>query len=107
MELVTVPFALSDTLAGKTFVRYLISLIAIFLVLFLVLNFTIRKLVLTPVVRLTRMADEISQGNLKGVELKVSGEDELAEMSIAFNHMRRRIIKIVQLVRKMKAQNNA
>ena len=106
-QLVTVPFALSDTLAGKTFIRYLISLIAIFLVLFLILNFTIRKLVLTPVSRLTRMADEISQGNLKGVELKVSGEDELAEMSTAFNHMRRRIIKIVQLVRKMKAQNNA
>jgi nitrogen fixation/metabolism regulation signal transduction histidine kinase len=53
------------------------------------------------------MADEVSNGNLKGAEIKVTGKDELAEMSAAFNRMRRSVIKIVQLVRKMKAQEKA
>ena len=105
IELVTVPYSLPESLANKTFIHFLVYLVVIFALLYVVLNIALRKLVLTPVVRLTRMADDISQGNLKGVELKVSGNDELAEMSTTFNQMRRRIIKIVQLVRKLKAQD--
>ena len=77
------------------------------MLLFLVINITIRKLVLRPVSRLTLMADEVSKGNLKSAEIKVSGKDELAEMTATFNRMRRSVIKIVQLVRKMKAQAKA
>lgn len=106
-QMVTVPYTLPAELAKKTFFSFLISLTAIFLLLFLVINITIRKLVLRPVSRLTRMADEVSNGNLKGAEIKVTGKDELAEMSAAFNRMRRSVIKIVQLVRKMKAQEKA
>lgn len=106
-QMVVVPYSLPAELARKTFYSFLISLAAIFLVLFLVINITIRKLVLKPVSRLTRMADEVSKGNLKSAEIKVTGKDELAEMSAAFNRMRRSVIKIVQLVRKMKAQNKA
>ena len=106
-QMVVVPYSLPAELARKTFYSFLISLAAIFLVLFLVINITIRKLVLKPVSRLTRMADEVSKGNLKSAEIKVTGKDELAEMSAAFNRMRRNVIKIVQLVRKIKAQNKA
>jgi protein-histidine pros-kinase len=106
-QMVVVPYTLPAELARKTFFSFLISLAAIFLLLFLVINLTIRKLVLRPVSRLTRMADEVSKGNLKSAEIKVTGEDELAEMSAAFNRMRRSVIKIVQLVRKMKAQDKA
>ena len=42
------------------------------------------------------MADEVSKGNLKSAEIKVSGKDELAEMTVAFNRMRRSVVKIVQ-----------
>jgi methyl-accepting chemotaxis protein len=106
-QMVVVPYSLPAELAQKTFISFMISLAAIFLLLFLVINITIRKLVLRPVSRLTRMADEVSKGNLKSAEIKVTGKDELAEMSAAFNRMRRSVIKIVQLVRKMKAQVKA
>jgi protein-histidine pros-kinase len=107
MQMVVVPYTLPAQLARKTFYSFLVSLAAIFLLLFLVINITIRKLVLRPVLRLTRMADEVSKGNLKSAEIKVTGKDELAEMLTAFNRMRRSVIKIVQLVRQMKAQNKA
>jgi HAMP domain-containing protein len=79
----------------------------LFCVLFLVINIAIRKLVLVPVSRVTRLADEASKGNLRDPEIKVTGGDELAEMSAAFNRMRRSIIKIVQLLRKQQAQAKA
>jgi len=106
-RMVAVPYTLPAELARKTFFSFLLSLAVIFLLLFFVINITIRKLVLTPVSRLTRMADELGKGNLKSVEIKVSGKDELAEMSAAFNRMRRSIIKIVQLMRKMQAKIKA
>jgi protein-histidine pros-kinase len=79
----------------------------IFVILFLVINISLRKLVLKPVRRITRLADEVSKGNLKDAELKVSGKDEIADMSRAFNRMRRSVIKMVQMMRKMQAQKKA
>ena len=103
-QMVVVPYTLPAELARKTFISFLISLAVIFLLLFFVINITIRKLVLKPVLRLTRMADELSKGNLNSAEIKVTGKDELAEMSAAFNRMRRSVIKVVQLMRKMQAK---
>jgi methyl-accepting chemotaxis protein len=106
-QMVVVPYTLPAELARKTFFSFLVSLAVIFLLLFCIINITIRKLVLKPVSRITRMADEVSKGNLKSAEIKVTGKDELAEMSAAFNRMRRSVIKIVQLIRKMRAQIKA
>jgi len=106
-QMVVVPYTLPAELARKTFLSFLISLAVIFLLLFFVINITIRKLVLKPVLRLTRMADELSKGNLNSAEIKVTGKDELAEMSAAFNRMRRSVIKVVQLMRKMQAKLKA
>jgi protein-histidine pros-kinase len=106
-QTVVVPYTLPAELARKTFFSFLISLAVIFLLLFFVINITIRKLVLKPVLRLTRMADELAKGNLENAEIKVTGKDELAEMSAAFNRMRRSVIKIVQLMRKMQAKLKA
>ena len=81
--------------------------IVVFLILFLVVNITLRKLVLKPVAQITHMADETSRGNLRSAEIKVTGKDEIAEMLRAFNRMRRSIIKLVQMMKKMQAQLKA
>ena len=106
-QMVAVPYTLPAELARNTLISFLVSLAVIFMVLFFVINIAIRKLVLTPVSRLTRMADELGKGNLQGGEIKISGKDELAEMVAAFNRLRRSVIKIVQLMRKMQAKIRA
>ncbi len=106
-QMVVVPYTLPAELAKKTFISFLLSLATLFLLLFLVINITLRKLVLKPVERITRLADEVSKGNLRDSELKESGSDEIAEMTRAFNRMRRSVIKIVQLMRKLQAQVKA
>jgi len=106
-QMVTVPYTLPAQLAQKTFLSFIVSLAALFLLLFLVINITLRKLVLQPVAKLTRLADEVSKGNLRDSEVEVSGNDEISEMTRAFNRMRRSVIKIVQLMRKTQAQAKA
>ncbi|MDH3764151.1 MAG: HAMP domain-containing protein, partial [Gammaproteobacteria bacterium] len=94
-------------LARKTFFSFLVSMAVIFLIIFLVINVVIRKLVLKPVSQIIRMADETSKGNLRTAEIKVTGNDEIADMLRAFNRMRRSIIKIVQMMKRMQAQAKA
>lgn len=99
-QMVTVPYTLPAELARKTFISFIFSLAMLFCVLFVVINIAIRKLVVKPVNRVTRMADQVSKGNLRDAELKVNGKDEIADMLLAFNRMRRSMIKLVQLLRK-------
>lgn len=103
-QIVLAPYTLPAQLAEKTFVSFLVSMATIFLILFLVINITIRKLVLKPVMRVTRQAEAVSKGNLKESEIKVTGKDEIADMSRAFNRMRRSLIKVVQMMRKAQAE---
>lgn len=106
-QMVVVPYTLPAELARKTFFSFLVSMAAIFLILFLVVNITLRRLILKPVAQIIHMADETSKGNLRSPEIKVSGNDEIADMLRAFNRMRRSIIKMVQMMRKMQAKAKA
>ncbi len=103
-QMVVVPYTLPAELAQKTFISFLVSMAVIFLILFLVINITIRKLVLKPIMRVTHQAEQVSKGNLRDPEIKVTGNDEIADMSRAFNRMRRSVIKIVQMMKRMQAE---
>ena len=107
LVMVVVPYTLPVQLAQKTFIGLLASMAMIFLILFLLINITIRKLVLKPIMRVTHQAEQGSKGNLRDPEIKVTGNDEIAEMLRAFNHMRRSVIKIVQIMRRMQAEAKA
>lgn len=98
--LVFVFYPLPDGQAGAALFSFIVFLGILSAALFIIINVTLRRLVLVPLSRLTRLANEASNGNLRDAEIKVSGNDELAEMSAAFNRMRRKIIKFVQLLRK-------
>ncbi len=91
--------------------RLVIALVAslafVFLVLFSVINSVLRKRVLKPVAQVKRMADETAEGNLSLPDIKVTGEDEIADMQRAFNGMRRSMVRIVQISKKLQAKVKA
>ena len=76
------------------------ALTAAFAVLALVLNLALSRLVLKPLARVRGLAEQVSDGNLRGAELKADGSDEIADMLNAMNRMRRAMIRLVQLLRK-------
>lgn len=103
-QLVAVPFPIPSDLTNRSVTSFIVFLASFFIVLFLVLRIMLRKLVLVPVSRVTRLATKLVQGNLQDTEIKVTGKDELADMTRAFNRLRRRMIKVVQLLRKQQAR---
>lgn len=96
--------SLPADVARETFISFVLVLAGLCVALLVIINVAIRKLVLVPVSRVRLLAAKVGKGNLRDAEIKVSGNDELTEMTVAFNRMRRKIIKLVQLLRKHQAE---
>ncbi len=95
-----VAYLLAPASPVTSLVAFAVALTAAFAVLLLVLNLALRRIVLTPLARVKGLAEQVSDGNLRGPELKADGDDEIADMLNAMNRMRRAMIKLVQLLRK-------
>lgn len=87
-QLVSVPMAIPLGIARRTYVTFLIILIAIFAIIFAILNLLLHYLVITPVKRVSAMADAVSLGE-EDVEAYIKpGKDEISSLSVSFNRMR-------------------
>jgi HAMP domain-containing protein len=87
-QLVSVPMAIPLEIARRTYITFLIILIAIFAIIFAILNLLLHYLVITPVKRVSGMADAVSLGE-EDVEPYVKpGNDEISSLSVSFNRMR-------------------
>ena len=88
-HVVSVPMAVPMQRAHDTFVSLMVLLVGIFAVLFVVLNLLLQFVIVQPIVRMSRLATDVSVGRPDVPELTVSGSDEIAALSASFNRMRR------------------
>ena len=87
-QLVSVPMAIPLEIARRTYITFLIILIAIFAIIFAILNVLLHYLVITPIKRVSGMADAVSLGE-EDVETYVKpGNDEISSLTVSFNRMR-------------------
>ena len=87
-QLVSVPMAIPLGIARRTYITFLIILIGIFAIIFAILNVLLHYLVITPIKRVSAMADAVSLGE-EDVEAYVKpGNDEISSLSVSFNRMR-------------------
>ena len=97
-QIVSVPMSVPLNIASSEFQKLGIYLGAIGLGTMLVLDLALVLIVIRPVRKLARAADEISRGNLEVPELKVKGRDEIASLSSAFNRMYLSLKKAIQML---------
>jgi HAMP domain-containing protein len=88
-NVVSVPMAVPVQRAHDTFITLMALLVGIFAVLFVLLNLLLHFVIVRPVVRMSRLATDVSLGKPDVPELTVSGSDEIAALSASFNRMRR------------------
>jgi protein-histidine pros-kinase len=88
-NVVSVPMAVPVQRAHDTFVTLMALLVGIFAVLFVLLNLLLHFVIVRPIVRMSRLATDVSLGRPDVPELTVSGSDEIAALSASFNRMRR------------------
>jgi HAMP domain-containing protein len=92
-QIVSVPMSLPLGLADRAFKTLLISLTGVFLFTLALLDMGLILIVVHPVDRLSRMAEEISRGNLQISDLPDKGWDEISQMARSFNRMHQSLMK--------------
>jgi len=96
-QIISVPASVPIQMAHnalKTLFLYLAG--AAFLML-LILDWLLVVTVIRPVAKLSRMADEISQGKL-GEDLPAKGRDEVSVLAASFNRMQRSMKQAIQML---------
>lgn len=99
-QVVSVPFASAIANADRAFRAFMISLIAVFAAVFLVVNGVLYLLVLRPVRQIARVADRLSLGDAPVEDFPKHGASEITSVSLSFNRMRKSLKKAMRLLEK-------
>ncbi len=97
-QIVSVPMSLPLQRANKTFQVFMVSLIAIFVLVGLLLNILLHLVVIKPVRHMAENANRVSMGALDAAELEVRGKDEISSLAQSFNRMHRSLINAVKML---------
>lgn len=97
-QVVTVPMDVPLRKAERAFTTFMISLAAVFLSVFVVLNVMLSWLIVRPIRRMSEAADKISTGDFGVPEFAEKGRDEVSVLGSSFNRMRRSLEKAMQMI---------
>lgn len=97
-RIVAVPMAVPLQKAQDAFRTFMGSLIGVFIAIIVILNLMLRAIVIAPVTKMSRIADEVSKGNMEAPEFSERGKDEISVLAASFNRMRRSLEKAMKLL---------
>jgi HAMP domain-containing protein len=98
-QILTVPMEVPLKLAREAYVKFLVILVAVFALIFVVLNVLLHYLVIAPVKKVSAIADRVSLGE-EGVETYVKpGSDEISSLSVSFNRMRESLKHAMEMLK--------
>lgn len=98
-QIVAVPTALPREKAQQLFTTFTASLVGVFVVLFLVLNWLLQRLVVRPVREVALAARRVSQGDMSLAEFAETRGDEIGTLQKSFNRMRRSLVKAMGMLK--------
>jgi protein-histidine pros-kinase len=97
-QIVSAPMQLPIRRANTAFAGFMVSLAAVFVLVFAAVNAMLIFLVTRPANRLSKIANEVSLGNLEAEEFEVSGKDEIAALSESFSRMRKSLVEAIKML---------
>ncbi|MEX8519905.1 MAG: DUF3365 domain-containing protein [Leptothrix sp. (in: b-proteobacteria)] len=97
-QIVSVPMAVPMARAEETFKVFIGSLIGIFLLIGLVLNAMLWALVIRPITRLSKLADQVSLGEMEVPEFAAASHDEIGVLAESLARMRRSLEQALKML---------
>jgi protein-histidine pros-kinase len=97
-QIVSVPEALPIQIADKALRTLIFYFVLVAVTVLVVLDTVLIGTVIRPVARLSRVADEISQGKLEVEELPSNGKDEISILAASFNRMQRSLVRAMKML---------
>lgn len=97
-QIVSVPMDLAVEKAQQIFNQFIVMLGAVFFTIFILFNMLLYISIIRPVRHISKIADEVSKGNMDAEEFDDTGKDELAVLAHSFNRMRRSMEKAFSML---------
>jgi len=97
-QVVSVPMTVPNQRAAAAYRTFMLSLGVVFVVIGLALNLMLLAMVIRPVTRLSRMANEVSLGNMDVADFHVRGKDEIGVLADSFNRMKKSVVQAMRLL---------
>jgi HAMP domain-containing protein/type II secretory pathway pseudopilin PulG len=97
-QIVSVPMALPVQIASRAFRTLMWSLVVTFAAILLAVDLVLYFLIITPIRRLSAVADRVSLGQLDQPELPVHGSDEMAQLTASFNRLVVTVVKALRML---------
>ncbi|CAH2602708.1 conserved protein of unknown function [Rhodovastum atsumiense] len=97
-RVVSVPERVAQDRARQTLTSVMLGLSGVFAVMILLVNLLLHVAIIAPVRRITKVADEVSLGNMDAPEFDTGGRDEIGSLSRSFNRMRRSLAAALRML---------
>ena len=97
-QIVSVPLSLPLEKARQEFLIFMASLVAIFLLIFIVINIMLSRLIIRRVREMAHISDEISTGHIDVPAFSDRGKDEISDLNKSFTRMRRSLEKAMKML---------
>lgn len=97
-QIVSVPLSIPLAKAHHEFMIFMVSLVAIFLLTFIVINIMLNRLIIRRVREMAHISDEISTGHADVPGFSDTGKDEISDLNKSFNRMRRSLEKAMKML---------
>ncbi|MDH5435264.1 MAG: DUF3365 domain-containing protein [Gammaproteobacteria bacterium] len=98
-QIVSIPLSVPLQNADYVFRVFVVSLISIFIVIFIMINVLLKVFVIRPVHRITMITDKVSRGDFSAEEFQIKGKDDIAKLGVSFNRMRRSLEKAMEMLK--------
>ncbi|MGD8588396.1 MAG: DUF3365 domain-containing protein [Chromatiales bacterium] len=100
VSLVGVPLEEVQSLAIQRSLFVIGAITVIFSLLFVIVNLLVRRLILVPVLEITEVAKAVSKGDIHRAISADKGNDEIAELTNAFELMRRSLLTAMKRMKR-------
>ena len=97
-QVVSVPMTVPILRARSTFQTFMISLAAVFVATFVLLNVMLHTMVIRRVTRLAAIADQVSLGNLEAGEFRTRSKDEIGVLTEALGRMKTSLVQALKML---------
>lgn len=97
-QIVSVPTTVPIARADRAFKTFMVSLAAVFIALFVLLNLMLYTMVIRRVTALAGIADQVSLGNLDAGDFKAKSRDEIGVLTEAMGRMKASLVQAMKML---------
>ena len=97
-QVVSVPTDVPIQRATAAYRTFMISLTAVFVLIGVALNLMLYAMVIRPVSKLSKLADQVSMGNMEVADFHVASKDEIGVLADSFNRMKKSLVQAMKML---------